>query len=135
MMGGWVRRWSRAEDSGVDGLSGLARHEPAWGFAQGAARGSNDMACQHLLLDYPTEIVSISTMSVLPRIAAPLLAQVLRTLRVVVVTGPRQAGKSTFVEHHPDLVGLPYLSLDAPQTLRRARENPEGAIGTYPAHR
>jgi predicted AAA+ superfamily ATPase len=57
-------------------------------------------------------------MDILPRAVAPLLAQALRTLRVVVVTGPRQAGKSTFVEHHADLAGLPYLSLDAPQTLR-----------------
>jgi hypothetical protein len=71
-------------------------------------------------------------MDVLPRTAAPLLAQALRTLRVVVVTGPRQAGKSTFVEHHPDLAGLPYMSLDAPQTLRRARENPEAFVRSEP---
>jgi predicted AAA+ superfamily ATPase len=84
------------------------------------------------LLDYPTLIVKISEVTILPRIAVPLLAQALRTLRVVVVTGPRQAGKSTFVEHHPDLVGLPYLSLDAPQTLRRARENPEAFVRSEP---
>jgi predicted AAA+ superfamily ATPase len=45
-------------------------------------------------------------------------------MRVVVVTGPRQAGKSTFVEHHPLLAGRPYVSLDDPPALRRARENP-----------
>ena len=71
-------------------------------------------------------------MAILPRTGAPLLAQALRTLRVVVVTGPRQAGKSTFVEHHADLAGLPYLSLDAPQTLRRARENPEAFVRSEP---
>jgi predicted AAA+ superfamily ATPase len=71
-------------------------------------------------------------MDILPRAAAPLLAEALRTLRVVVVTGPRQAGKSTFVEHHPDLAGLPYLSLDAPQILRRARENPEAFVRSEP---
>ena len=63
-------------------------------------------------------------MTILPRATAPLLAQALRAMRVVVVTGPRQAGKSTFVEHHPALVGRPYLTLDDPSVLRRARENP-----------
>ncbi|MGH8285644.1 MAG: ATP-binding protein [Steroidobacteraceae bacterium] len=63
-------------------------------------------------------------MKILPRAAAPLLGRALRTMRVVVVTGPRQAGKSTFVEHHPELEGRPYLSLDDPSVLRRARENP-----------
>jgi predicted AAA+ superfamily ATPase len=51
---------------------------------------------------------------------------------VVVVTGPRQAGKSTFVEHHADIAGLPYFSLDAPQTLRRARENPDAFVRSEP---
>ncbi len=63
-------------------------------------------------------------MSILPRAAASLLATALRAMRVVVVTGPRQAGKSTFVEHHPDLLDRPCLSLDEPPLLRRARENP-----------
>jgi predicted AAA+ superfamily ATPase len=71
-------------------------------------------------------------MSILPRAVTPLLTQALRTLRVVVVTGPRQAGKSTFVEHHPDLAGVPYVSLDAPQTLRRARENPAAFVRSEP---
>jgi predicted AAA+ superfamily ATPase len=62
-------------------------------------------------------------MPVLPRAAGSLLSTALRAMRVVVVTGPRQAGKSTFVEHHPDLGGRPYLSLDEPRLLLRAREN------------
>jgi hypothetical protein len=49
-------------------------------------------------------------------------------MRVVVVTGPRQAGKSTFVEHYPGLAGRPYVSLDDPATLRRARANPEAFV-------
>jgi predicted AAA+ superfamily ATPase len=49
-------------------------------------------------------------------------------MRVVAVTGPRQAGKSTFVEHHPQLEGRPYFSLDEPAILRRARENPEAFV-------
>lgn len=67
-------------------------------------------------------------MSTLPRAAAPLLAQALRAMRVVVVTGPRQAGKSTFVEHYPGLEGRPYVSLDDPTTLRRARASPEAFV-------
>jgi predicted kinase len=62
-------------------------------------------------------------MAILPRIAAPLLAQALRTLRVVVVTGPRQAGKSTFVEHHADLAGLPYLAGCAANAAASARKS------------
>lgn len=49
-------------------------------------------------------------------------------MRVIVVTGPRQAGKSTFVEHYPGLEGRPYVSLDDPATLRRARANPEAFV-------
>lgn len=73
------------------------------------------------MLDYPP-------MPTLSRAAASLLANALRTVRVVVVTGPRQAGKSTFVEHHPGLEGRPYISLDDPATLRRARANPEAFV-------
>jgi uncharacterized protein len=62
-------------------------------------------------------------MEILPRAASSLLAGALQAMRVVVVTGPRQAGKSTFVEHHPDLQDRPYLSLDEAPLLRRARDN------------
>jgi uncharacterized protein len=63
-------------------------------------------------------------MAILARTASSLFEQALRTTRVVIVTGPRQAGKSTFVEHHRALKGRPYVSLDDPSVLRRARENP-----------
>src|SRR6185312_13128346 len=67
-------------------------------------------------------------MAILPRAASPLLARALRTMRVIAVTGPRQAGKSTFVEHHPSLAKRPYLSLDDPPVRRRARENPAAFV-------
>src|SRR5256885_1323033 len=73
------------------------------------------------MVDYPP-------MPTLPRAAAPLLSNALRTVRVVVVIGPRQAGKSTFVEHYPGLEGRPYISPDDPATLRRARANPEAFV-------
>lgn len=71
-------------------------------------------------------------MAILPRAAAPLLAQALRTLRVVALTGPRQAGKSTFVAHHPALADRPYLSLDDPSILRRARDDPAALVRSEP---
>jgi predicted AAA+ superfamily ATPase len=67
-------------------------------------------------------------MPILPRAAAPLLAQALRAMRVVAVTGARQAGKSTFVEHHPALADRPYFSLDDAPVLRRAREDPAAFV-------
>jgi predicted AAA+ superfamily ATPase len=57
----------------------------------------------------------------LPRAVGPLLATSLRTMRVVVVTGPRQAGKSTLVRSHPAMVSRSYFSLDDAATLMRAR--------------
>jgi uncharacterized protein len=71
-------------------------------------------------------------MVIVARAAAPLLAQALRTVRVVVVTGPRQAGKSTFVENHPALEGRPYFSLDNSSVLRRARDNPDAFVRSEP---
>ncbi|HEY8507316.1 MAG TPA: ATP-binding protein, partial [Steroidobacteraceae bacterium] len=71
-------------------------------------------------------------MSILPRAAQPLLSQALNAMRVVAVTGPRQCGKSTFVEHHPELQGRPYLTLDEASVLRRARENPAAFVRSEP---
>lgn len=59
--------------------------------------------------------------TILPRAIAPLLETALRTMRVVVVTGPRQAGKSTLVRAHPQLQSRPYYSLDDSATLLRAQ--------------
>ncbi len=60
-------------------------------------------------------------MPVFPRAAATLLTQALGAMKVVVVTGQRQAGKSTVVEHHPALEGPPYFSLYEASTLRVGR--------------
>ncbi len=71
-------------------------------------------------------------MPILPRAAEKLLEHAVRTMRVAVVTGARQVGKSTFVEHHPSLAGRPYLSLDDPSVLRRARDNPTAFARSEP---
>lgn len=60
----------------------------------------------------------------LSRAVAPLFEKVLASMRVVVITGPRQAGKSTFVRNHPQTQARPYFTLDDGPTLLRAREDP-----------
>jgi uncharacterized protein len=72
-------------------------------------------------------------MAILPRAAASLLASALRATRVVVVTGPRQAGKSTFVAHHPALAARPYFSLDDPAVRVRIADDPVAFLRSAPA--
>ncbi|MCP3981053.1 MAG: ATP-binding protein [bacterium] len=47
---------------------------------------------------------------------------------VVVVTGLRQAGKSTFLQKEPGLERRRYLTLDDLETLEAARRDPEGLV-------
>lgn len=70
---------------------------------------------------------------VLPRAVTSLLATILRTMRVVVVTGPRQTGKSTLVRSHPELKSRPYFSLDDAATLLRARTDRDAFVRSGPA--
>lgn len=60
---------------------------------------------------------------ILPRAQSRLFSTALDTMRVVVVTGPRQAGKSTFVRSHPSTQALPYITLDDAATLFRVRSD------------
>lgn len=70
----------------------------------------------------------IHAVKTLPRLAGPALAQRLRVMPAVVVTGARQAGKSTLAEH---LVGgaRRYHSLDDFDVLDAARRDPEALVG------
>lgn len=56
----------------------------------------------------------------------------MRTMRVVVVTGPRQAGKSTLVQTDPLTAQRPYFSLDDPLTLLRVREDRRAFLRSEP---
>lgn len=69
---------------------------------------------------------------ILPRAAGPLFRHALSALRVVVVMGPRQAGKSTFVRHDPAAAGRPYHTLDDPDTLLRAQADPRAFVSMVP---
>jgi uncharacterized protein len=54
-----------------------------------------------------------------------LVGDVLGAMPVVVVTGPRQAGKSTLLQHHPDLRKRTYYSLDDMAVLSMALREPD----------
>ena len=65
----------------------------------------------------------------LPREAAPRLANALRHLPVVVLSGLRQAGKSTLLLNEPAVMrGRTYRTLDDFATLAAARTNPESLL-------
>ncbi|MEI6634460.1 MAG: ATP-binding protein [Chlamydiota bacterium] len=54
------------------------------------------------------------------------LAEALASHPVVVLTGPRQVGKSTLLKHAEFLKDWRYLTLDDPDALEQAREDPKG---------
>lgn len=63
-----------------------------------------------------------------PREIAPRVRAALRSLPVVVLTGLRQAGKTTFLREDPALRGRRYLSLDDFGTLEAARRAPRALL-------
>jgi len=65
-----------------------------------------------------------------PRALAHLVRDALTELPVVVVTGLRQAGKSTFLQQEPGLAERRYVSLDDFAQLAAARSDPEAFVHT-----
>jgi len=63
-----------------------------------------------------------------PREMAPVLEDALTDMPVVVLTGLRQAGKSTLLQRHPPFRRRRYVSLDDLETLELARSDPKGFI-------
>jgi len=59
---------------------------------------------------------------------AGLVEEALGSLPVVVVTGLRQAGKTTFLRSDPSLAGRRYFNLDDFATLEAARREPEALL-------
>jgi hypothetical protein len=57
-----------------------------------------------------------------------LVREVLANMPVVVITGLRQSGKSTFLQHEKGLAGRRYVSLDDFAQLAAARSDPDGFV-------
>ncbi|WP_404301584.1 ATP-binding protein [Alicycliphilus denitrificans] len=70
----------------------------------------------------------MSTTSLYPRRIEPRIAEALLDTPVVLLAGPRQAGKTTLVKQIADRQGLRYLTMDDELTLLSAREDPIGMI-------
>lgn len=66
--------------------------------------------------------------SLYPRLLETRIAEALADTPVVLVAGPRQAGKTTLVRQMAVQRGLRYLTLDDEVTLLAAREDPAGLI-------
>lgn len=67
------------------------------------------------------------TPPIYPRGIKPRIAEALRDTPVVLLVGPRQAGKTTLVRQMAE-EGLRYLTLDDELTLLSAREDPVGMV-------
>jgi len=67
-------------------------------------------------------------MKYIPRWLEKRLIEVLKAQPVVVLTGPRQVGKSTLLEHAKFLKGWRYITLDDTDALEQAIEDPKGLL-------
>lgn len=67
-------------------------------------------------------------MKYIPRWLEARLADVLKSHPVIVLTGPRQVGKSTLLEHASIFKNWRYLTLDDHDTLEQAQEDPKGLL-------
>src|SRR3990172_10604565 len=65
-----------------------------------------------------------------PREIAPVIKEALQDMPVVVITGMRQSGKSTFLKMEAGLKGRKYITLDDFAYLSAVREDPESFIDT-----
>lgn len=64
----------------------------------------------------------------IPRWMETRLSEVLKSHPVVVLTGPRQVGKSTLLENASFLKNWRYLTLDDSDVLEQAKEDPKGLL-------
>ena len=56
------------------------------------------------------------------------ISEALQSHPVIVLTGPRQVGKSTLLKHAEFLKNWRYITLDDPEALDQAREDPKGLL-------
>jgi hypothetical protein len=65
-------------------------------------------------------------MKYIPRWLEMRIQELLKSHPVIVLTGPRQVGKSTLLENADFLKNWHYITLDDPDRLEQAREDPKG---------
>ena len=64
----------------------------------------------------------------IPRLLTPIVEETLGQFPVAVLTGARQTGKSTLVQHLPSAQGRLYRTLDDFDVLARAERFPEALL-------
>lgn len=64
----------------------------------------------------------------IPRGVEPLMRELAGALRIVIVNGPRQSGKTTLLRQAQSAGGGEYVSLDDAEVLRAARADPLGFV-------
>src|SRR3990167_8349939 len=64
------------------------------------------------------------------RILTKVIKRAMRTFPAIVVTGPRQSGKTTLLKHLLSK-SHKYINLEDPDTRIRAKEDPRGFLGQY----
>jgi uncharacterized protein len=76
----------------------------------------------------PLPLGKLEHPAVYDRRLAPLVTEMLREFRIVYLTGPRQAGKTTIVRELARQTGMQYLTLDQQAVLQSAQQDPHGFI-------
>ncbi len=69
-------------------------------------------------------------MTYIERDIAVAIAEALSEMSVVVVTGMRQTGKSTFLQNQPELKGRRYVTFDDFAQIEAAKADPDGFVNT-----
>lgn len=70
----------------------------------------------------------MNSSTLFPRLIEPRIAEAMTDTPVVMLAGPRQAGKTTLVRRIAEQQGMQYLTLDDELTLLSAREDPAGMV-------
>ncbi|RKZ43337.1 MAG: ATP-binding protein [Gammaproteobacteria bacterium] len=66
-----------------------------------------------------------------PRFSETLLKELLDEFRILYLTGPRQAGKTTLARKMANALGMHYVSLDEQTVLASAQSDPHGFIDSF----
>src|SRR3954469_18395146 len=72
----------------------------------------------------------ICSLEMVTRTAEKKLKQLSRNFKAVAVVGPRQSGKTTLVKD--GFKTKPYVSLENPDTMRYALNDPRAFLGSFP---